>query len=96
MSATIHKFKTTKAKDKGGALNLSKSYNFVEKSQMIDTLRTAYNDAGITVAFAANKSGVCVNTLNNWFNGKTMRPQFTTLNAAGKIVGLRLDWVKVK
>ena len=88
-----------KSKSKGstrGVLNLNKSYNFTEKAEMIDALRTAYDDAGITITFAANKTGVCKSTFRAWFGGKTMKPQYPTLNAAGKIVGLRLEWVKIK
>lgn len=77
-----------------GRLNLKKSYNFVDKDDIIDRLRTAMDDADVSVSYAATKSGVCRQTMNNWFSGKTRKPQVATLNAVGKLVGLQLRWVK--
>jgi hypothetical protein len=77
---------------KRSALALNRSYNFVDKAEIIDTLRTRLDDAGFTVASAANKSGVCQMTLRNWFDGKTKRPQLPTLNAVGRLVGMKLAW----
>ena len=79
-----------------GPLALNKSYNFVDKAEIIDRLRTAMDDSGLTISVAANKSGVCRATMKRWFEGKTMRPQVPTLNAVGKLVGLRLSWVKAE
>jgi DNA-binding phage protein len=79
-------------KKKGGALSLNKSYNFVDKAEIIDKLRTAMDDAGLTLSVASNKSGVTRQTMRRWFNGKVMRPQVPTLNAVGKLVGLKLAW----
>lgn len=77
-------------------MRLDKSYNFVDKVEVIDQLRTALDDAGVTYAYACNKSGVCRSTLKNWFSGKTIRPQFPTLNAVGRVVGMELAWVRAK
>ena len=75
----------------GGALKLSQSYNFVDKKEAIDELRTLID----TMPFkdVAEKSGVSRNTLDRWFLGKTMRPQLPTLNAVGCVFGKRLGWV---
>jgi transcriptional regulator with XRE-family HTH domain len=75
----------------GGALKLSQSYNFVDKKEAIDELRTLID----TMPFkdVAEKSGVSRNTLDRWFLGKTMRPQLPTLNAVGRVFGKRLGWV---
>ena len=75
----------------GGALKLSQSYNFVDKKEAIDELRTLID----TMSFkdVAEKSGVSRNTLDRWFLGKTMRPQLPTLNAVGRVFGKRLGWV---
>lgn len=83
-------------KSKGGALRTHKSYNFTEKEAIIDVLRTAIDDAAMSHTFVCNKSGVCKTTLRNWFSGKTNRPQYPTLNAVGRVVGLKLDWVRIK
>jgi DNA-binding phage protein len=76
-----------------GRLDLNRSYNFVDKAEIIDKLRTAMDDAGITLSVASNKSGVRRETMRRWFDGKTKKPQVPTLNAVGKLVGLRLAWV---
>lgn len=76
-----------------GRLNLNRSYNFVDKAEIIDKLRTAMDDAGMTISLASNKSGVTRTTMKRWFDGKTKRPQVPTLNAVGKLVGLKLAWV---
>ena len=79
-----------------GRLNLNKSYNFVDKAEIIDRLRTALDDAGLSIRQAAEKSGVCQRTMYNWFHGVTKRPQLPTLNAVGKLVGLKLTWTSAK
>lgn len=78
----------------GGALKLSQSYNFIDKKEAIDELRTLID----TMSFkdVAEKSGVSRNTLDRWFLGRTMRPQLPTLNAVGRVFGKRLGWVDDK
>jgi transcriptional regulator with XRE-family HTH domain len=78
----------------GGALKLSQSYNFIDKKEAIDELRTLID----TMPFkdVAEKSGVSRNTLDRWFLGRTMRPQLPTLNAVGRVFGKRLGWVDDK
>jgi transcriptional regulator with XRE-family HTH domain len=77
----------------GGALKLSQSYNFVDKREAIDELRTIIEDQSMAFKDVAEKSGVSRNTLDRWFLGKTMRPQLPTLNAVGRVFGKRLGWV---
>jgi hypothetical protein len=77
-----------------GPLKLGKSYNFVDKVEIIDVLRTAIEDNHLTITALSNKSGVAPKTISRWFDGKTKRPQVPTLNAVGKLVGLKLNWVK--
>jgi len=86
----------TPVKGSGGALSLNKSYNFVDKAEIIDKLRTAMDAADLSISAAANKSGVTRQTMKRWFDGKTQRPQVPTLNAVGKLVGLKLAWVYSK
>lgn len=78
----------------GGALKLSQSYNFVDKREAIDELRTLVDR--MSFKEVAEKSGVSRNTLDRWFLGKTMRPQLPTLNAVGRVFGKRLGWVDDK
>jgi hypothetical protein len=77
-----------------GPFKLNRSYNFVDKEEIIDILRTAVEDNHLSIHALSNRSGVAQTTIRDWFNGKTMRPQFPTLNAVGKIVGLKLKWSK--
>jgi transcriptional regulator with XRE-family HTH domain len=80
----------------GGALKLSQSYNFVDKREAVDELRTVIDDAGLSYKDVAEKSGVTRQTLDRWFMGRTMRPQLPTLNAVGRVFGKRLGWVDDK
>ena len=86
--------KTNFIRGVGGALKLSQSYNFIDKKEAIDELRTLID----TMPFkdVAEKSGVSRNTLDRWFLGRTMRPQLPTLNAVGRVFGKRLGWVDDK
>jgi DNA-binding phage protein len=94
--ARVYKLPDRKLTPPKGPLNLNKSYNFVDKLPYIDKLRTIMEEADVKVPYVANKSGVCRETLYNWFSGKTRRPQAPTLNAVGRIFGKRLDWVDDK
>ena len=66
---------------KQGALRLYQSYVFRDKDPIIDSMRTAFEDAGGSYG-ALHKTGrmnVSYSTVHNWFNGKTRRPQFATV-----------------
>jgi DNA-binding Xre family transcriptional regulator len=76
-----------------GALNLARSYNFTDKHECIDELRTMIADARISVQDLARRSGVSPGTIHLWLNGKTRRPQTPTLNAVGGVLGKRIGWV---
>ena len=85
---------STKIKGKGGALDLARSYNFVDdKHEIIYELRNMMDDAHVTLSYVSTKSGVRKETMRAWFNGKTKRPQAPTLNAVGKVFGRKLGWV---
>ena len=75
-------------------LNGYTSYNFVDKDPIIDEVRTVIEDAQVSTAYVANKSGVAVSTLNNWFLGRTKRPQFSTVNAVFRSLGYTLKPVR--
>lgn len=68
-----------------GALRLYKSYNFVDKDPVIDRVRSIV--AGKTYKEIAEKSGVSITTLHNWFDGQTKRPQFATVAAVVRAMG---------
>jgi hypothetical protein len=74
-----------------GALNLAKSYNFVEKKPVIDEMRTLIDHTEYrTVAYDTN---VSVSTLRNWFSGKTISPRTMTVNKVLARYGKRLGVV---
>lgn len=70
-----------------GSLRLYKSYNFVDKDPVIDRLRGAVQDSGKSFADIEGDGGPSATTLYNWFNGKTKRPQFSTIAACMYGVG---------
>lgn len=73
-----------------GVLRLYRSYNYVDKDPAIDKLRTVVKDEKCSEKNLAILSGVSSTTIDNWFNGKTRRPQHTTLAAAAAALGY--DW----
>lgn len=74
-----------------GALNLAKSYNFVEKRPVIDEMRSLIDHSEYrTVAYETNVSRA---TLRNWFSGKTISPRTLTVNKVLARYGKRLGVV---
>lgn len=73
-----------------GPLRLGTSYNFVEKSPVVDELRTIMG--GDTYNRVAELTGLHAQTIKNLFSGKTRNPRAATLElfarAYGKRVGL--------
>lgn len=69
-----------------------KSYRFTDKDPIIDATRTVVQDSGMSYQEISAKSGVAVGTLGAWFNGRTKRPQFCTVNAVGRTCGMTLVW----
>tara|TARA_R110000868_G_scaffold35504_2_gene127207 strand:- start:172 stop:480 length:309 start_codon:yes stop_codon:yes gene_type:complete len=67
------------------------TYNFIEKDPVIDQLRTALADSGLTYQDVQSASGVSKGTLVNWFGGKTKRPQHASVRAVARALGLELD-----
>lgn len=77
------------AGSKKGALRLYKSYRFREKDPIIDAVRTAVQDTGMSYAAVYEASGVSASTVYNWFHGTTKRPQFATVAAVAVACGKR-------
>lgn len=65
-----------------------KAYPFTTKDPVIDVLRTVKRDAEMTDGQIRDAGGPTTGTLRNWFKGKTRRPQFATVAAAGVAMGL--------
>ena len=70
-------------------LRVYKSYNFIDKDPVIDAIRTAVSDSGLSYKQIHDKSNVATGTLNSWLNGKTKRPMFATCWAVARACGKR-------
>jgi len=76
-----------------GPLKLARSYNFTEKHECIDELRTMIADSRLSIEELGARAGVAPQTIYHWLSGKTRRPQTPTLNAVGRVLGRRIGWV---
>ena len=70
-----------------------KSYNFIDKDPMIDEIRTVVEQSGASLKWLHGESSVHTNTMSNWFNGKTRKPQAATMNAVLRALGKKLGIV---
>ena len=70
--------------------NLYKSYLFRDKDPAIHAIHRVIRAKSLAYDDVARDSGVTVTTLRNWFYGATRRPQFATLQAVAKAIGL--EW----
>jgi hypothetical protein len=81
---------------------LYRSYVFTKKDPAIDELRTVVEDhfgARVTrkhLKEIEESGGPKLGTMANWFFGGTLRPQNPTIEAAGRAIGYRRAWVKMK
>ena len=64
-----------------------KSYLFRDKDPVIDQVRTAVEDSGMTFKEIHDASDVSTSTVYNWFYGNTRRPQFATVEAVARACG---------
>ena len=78
------------------------AYMFKDKDPAIDELRTMVEDNfGGRVNYKMlsnmhNDGGPSTSCMANWFFGKTRRPTNPALEAAGRALGFRRQWVKLK
>ena len=80
-------------KSQGGALKLTKSYNFVDKVPVVDELRTLVQHSGLTFDQMAEASGVSKGCIWKLFNGQTIGPRRTTLEGLAQVFGKRLGLI---
>ena len=64
------------------------SYMFKEHDPVLDWVDTVIADSGETASYIERKSGVTGSTLRNWRNRKTKYPQFSTVAAVARCLGL--------
>lgn len=89
-----------KANGTGRTLGVYKAYNFRNKDPVIDQLRTMARDVyGKLDAKAMRQiheaGGPTISCMNAWFNGKTLRPQNPSTEAAGRAMGFHRVWQKM-
>lgn len=83
-------------------MKLYKSYSFKTKDPVIDELRTLVEDAfGERVrhrhlAKVEADGGPSASAMRNWFFGKTKRPLSSAVEAAGRSIGYKRTWTKMK
>lgn len=64
-----------------------KSYLFVDKDPIIDTLRGPVSESKLSYKAIHEAGGPTTSTLSGWFNGDTKRPQFATVAATARTIG---------
>lgn len=78
------------------------AYRFRSKDPAIDELRTLVEDHFSRrvnrkdLGAVKESGGPAAGTMASWFFGKTQRPQSATLEAAGRAIGFKRTWVKLK
>lgn len=77
-------------------LNIYKTYSFKTKDPVIDQLRTLTKKSKANPHAIAIKAGLSPNTPRNWFDGATRRPQSASVEAYGRALGYRRDWVRIE
>ena len=70
-----------------------RTYRFRGQDPVVGQVKTMFLGADIKRVELHKISGVSASTIGNWFNGTTRRPQFATINAAGRAMGHQLKWV---
>jgi transcriptional regulator with XRE-family HTH domain len=68
-----------------------KSYSFIDKDPMIDQVRTIVQDSQMTYKAISEASSVNKNTIRNWLDGNTRKPQAATFNAVLRALGYKLS-----
>lgn len=91
-------------KPNGGAghMPIYKSYVFRTKDPVIDELRTLVEDTygarvnGKHLGTIEAEGGPSTSCMRAWFFGKTKRPTSATVEAAGRALGYKRVWEKMK
>ena len=62
----------------------------------IGEVKRLFKQDGHSLGSLHKESGVSIGAMDNWFKGKTRMPQNATLEAAGRALGFKREWVKIK
>jgi hypothetical protein len=86
----------------GGRMPIYKSYVFRTKDPVIDELRTMVEDHfgarvnGRALGSIEAEGGPSTSAMRGWFFGKTRRPTSATVEAAGRSMGFKRVWQRMK
>lgn len=69
------------------------TYVFRGQDLVVDELRTLKSDSGMSDTKIADLARMSPATLGNWWSGKTRRPQNASVEAAGRAMGKKRQWV---
>lgn len=94
------RIKKAKFAGSGMRINVLKTYQFVDKDPIIDKTRTRIQDyaakRGVTFESAVKElsetCGLTKSAYKGWFEGATRKPQFASLAANARAMGLELDY----
>jgi hypothetical protein len=92
----------TKSNGGGGRMPIYKSYVFRTKDPVIDELRTMVEDNfgvrvnGQVLSEITAEGGPSTSCMRAWFFGKTKRPTSATVEAAGRSMGYKRVWQKMR
>ena len=71
---------------------MSRPYNFIDKDPIIDVMRTAIQDQGLSLDEVAELAEMSVATLWSWFHGKTKKPQYASIYNVCLALGGKVDF----
>ena len=78
------------AKKKVYKAKIYPTYSFTGKDPVIADLKALAGESGMTNVDISKQSAVSAGTLGNWFNGPTRRPQYATVMAVYRALGVTL------
>lgn len=85
----------------GRTLHVYRAYNFKDKDPVIDQLRGMVTDTygkvnGKALRIIQESGGPSSTCMRAWFFGGTKRPVNPTVEAAGRAMGYRREWVPMR
>lgn len=73
-------------------MKLYKAYVFTGQDPVVAEIAALAKGSGTNAADIAAAGGPTAQTVRNWLNGKTKRPQNATIEAAGRAMGFHREW----
>jgi hypothetical protein len=84
-------------------LNRDRGYRFTDRDPVLEEIcniitqsgKSAYEISELTASESHNTNKISANTISNWLNGKTKKPQNYTVTWVGYVLGYRRGWTKL-